>query len=745
MVSSALEAAERAVPSIKNRLSAIFNVRNSLIGSLMVLALIAVGLSTNQAIQAWSDAGEATRLVKLNDFDTDLGTLKEALSVERGLSMIALASGDRGGMYADRIDQNRRTAEQAFERVRAGAEELPDFKGKKDTLDALTRAYTTYLGVRSQVDGAIAAGGEPVRRLRQAFGGVIDAGRDLRLNAEHALAGSNAAISAYMRLKFRLWEMKEYAAQEWGSVGANVAANDPISEQERTLNAIRAGRVQGAWDDAASLVSSGLTDDDLTSFIDDVNNEFFEAFRFDVLYAISDESIDVEAGGTYSMSSSEFVAMATAASAPIELLAIEAAERTEALATDNAGTNQGLFVLQVIVLAIVGTIAVATYITVVGRVVLPLASLRGVMERIVDGDLEAEVRGADRHDEIGDMAKAVQVFKDNAREKIHLEEEQKRAEEEQRRTKDEQERQAHEAEEARRQEKEEQERSAREQRQAEMLALADSFEKSVMAVVDGLSSSAGEMERAAQEMAATAEDTSSKSAVVSTAAKQATANVQMVASAAEELSSSVKEISGQTGQSSESARDAVNKTEQASTEIQDLVHAGEKIGDVVQLINDIADQTNLLALNATIEAARAGEAGKGFAVVASEVKSLASQTAKATQEISDQISGMQAATRQAVSAIEAIGKIIKEIDATAVSIASSVEEQDVSTQEIARNVAEVSAGTEEVTSNISAVSEGASSTGAAASQVLGSAQALAQQSTDLKQEVEKFLATIRAA
>jgi methyl-accepting chemotaxis protein len=253
------------------------------------------------------------------------------------------------------------------------------------------------------------------------------------------------------------------------------------------------------------------------------------------------------------------------------------------------------------------------------------------------------------------------------------------------------------------------------------------------------------MEGAALGLTETAEDNAGRAKVVSTTADHATNSLQMVASAAEQLSASVREIASQTNQSSTSARDAVQRTERASGDIRELVDAAQRIGDVVNLINDIADQTNLLALNATIEAARAGEAGKGFAVVASEVKSLATQTAKATNDISEQISGMQDATKKTVDAIEAIRLIISEIDTTAVSIASAVEEQDASTQEIARNVAEVSAGAQDISRDMASLNEGAASNGAAANQVLGSAKSLSRESGELRSQVERFLESIRAS
>lgn len=363
---------------------------------------------------------------------------------------------------------------------------------------------------------------------------------------------------------------------------------------------------------------------------------------------------------------------------------------------------------------------------------------------LAQGKLEVEVPSADAQDEVGDMARSVQIFKENAIERQRLEAEQREREEQERARAEEEERRKREQEEAQRERELEREETARQERRQAMLDLADKFEASVMAVVQGVSNSATEMENAARGMAETADDTSKKSEVVANAAQQASSNAQMVASAAEELSASVREITGQTNQSSAAARDAVSRTENAGKDVAELVDAAQKIGDVVKLINDIAEQTNLLALNATIEAARAGDAGKGFAVVASEVKSLANQTAKATQEISEQVEGMQQATNLAVRAMDEIKGIIGEIESTSVSIASAVEEQDASTQEIARNVGEVSTGTEEVTSNIHAVNQGATSTGSAATEVLSAAQLLTQQSDELRGQVESFLATIRS-
>ncbi len=284
-----------------------------------------------------------------------------------------------------------------------------------------------------------------------------------------------------------------------------------------------------------------------------------------------------------------------------------------------------------------------------------------------------------------------------------------------------------------------------EEKRRTMNELADRLERQVKDVVDGVGAAATEMQATAQQLSVTAEETSRQSANVATASNQAASNVQTVAATAEELSASIAEIGRQVGQSTKITRNAVEQVESANRTVTGLSEAGTMIGEVVNLISDIAGQTNLLALNATIEAARAGEAGKGFAVVAQEVKNLASQTAKATEDISKQIASVQDETRDAVTAIGNIRGIIGEVDDIATTISSAVEEQGVSTQEIARNVQQAAQGTQDVNENIESVSKAAGETGAASGQVLNAAQEMSHQAEGLRGEVERFLQEIRAA
>ncbi|MGU3422359.1 cache domain-containing protein [Methylobacterium sp. D54C] len=355
--------------------------------------------------------------------------------------------------------------------------------------------------------------------------------------------------------------------------------------------------------------------------------------------------------------------------------------------------------------------------TLIGRsVARPMRAMTAFMTDLAAGDLTREVPGAERRDEIGAMAAAVQVFKDNLIRTRQLEEETAQAR-----------------------------ASAEEHRKRAMREMADGFEAAVGGVIGMVSSSATELQATAGTMSGTAAETAAQSSAVAAAAEEAASNVNTVAAAAEELGSSVQEIGRQVDGAAELARQAVGEADQAGTLVHELSTAVARIGDVVGLISNIASQTNLLALNATIEAARAGAAGKGFAVVAAEVKALAEQTAKATSEISGQILQIQVSTGQAVASIGGITGRIREISNVATSIAAAVEEQGAATQEIVRNVAQAASGTGEVTGNIAGVAGAAEETGAAATQVLGAASELSRQSEHLTAEVARFLATVRAA
>jgi methyl-accepting chemotaxis protein len=363
----------------------------------------------------------------------------------------------------------------------------------------------------------------------------------------------------------------------------------------------------------------------------------------------------------------------------------------------------------------------------------PIVRMTDTMADLAGGNNDVEIPSLGQTNEIGKMADAVEVFRANAIENLRLAEEEKQATIERERAK-----QA----ETDREAADNAEQAARQER---IDTLTSGFGDTVEEILGVVSAQSTEMEATAQSMSEIAKQTMDESVSVSSAAEQASASVQTVASAAEELSSSISEISRQVTHSAEISTKAVDAANDTNTTIRELAEAAQRIGEVVDLINDIAEQTNLLALNATIEAARAGDAGKGFAVVASEVKNLASQTAKATEDIGGQISAIQGTTNKAVTAIERIGKTISEMNEIATTIASAVEEQGAATSEISRNVQEAASGTQSVSESIVTVRGASEQTGTASGDVLGASRELAERFGSLQSEVEGFLENIKSA
>jgi len=375
----------------------------------------------------------------------------------------------------------------------------------------------------------------------------------------------------------------------------------------------------------------------------------------------------------------------------------------------------GIFVAAALLL---GFIAFA----IVRQITVPMNGLSVAMRSLASGDSNVAIPALTRSDELGSMAQSVDVFKQNAVEREKLEAEQAKARE---------------AEDARLKAE-----AARAEKVSGMIA---EFDASAKQILTSVTSAAEQLKSSATTMTTTADDASQRTTAVASASEEASTNVQTVASATEEMTASVQEISRRVTHSSEIAASAVKQAEGANAKVASLVEAAQKIGEVVSLINDIADQTNLLALNATIEAARAGEAGKGFAVVASEVKSLASQTATATEEIGGQIAAIQASTTDAVSSIQEIAKTIAEISEVATTVASAVEEQEAATREIADNIQQAASGTQDVSTNIVEVSRGVQETGSAAQQVLAASDQLSTQAADLQKAISGFLDNVKAA
>lgn len=406
-----------------------------------------------------------------------------------------------------------------------------------------------------------------------------------------------------------------------------------------------------------------------------------------------------------------------AANKSIETLWMEASKELDRLLSKRSSDAISSMVKSFVAAGIIALLALAMTYIVARGISMPTRKMKDAVEMMAEGQFEMDIPGADRGDELGEMARAVVAFRQAAIEKAHREAADKRNEEE----------------------------KLAQMRRVEMNRLAERFETSVGEVVANLTAATSQLGNSAKIMHSNAQSTQTLSSDVTHISDENTSNIQSVASATEELSSSVGEIGRQVQESTRIAANAVQQVEATNSRIADLSAIATRVGDVVKLITAIAEQTNLLALNATIEAARAGDAGRGFAVVAQEVKALATQTAKATEEISTQIDSMQSATQESVSSIASITSTIEQIAHIATTIAAAVEEQGAATQEIARNVQHVAQGTRNVSSNITEVNRGASETMSAASQVLDATSSLSTQGSRLNQELSSFMGTLRSA
>jgi len=725
--------------------SSILSIRNALLGLTIILVLIILALSFTTMRSASALQAQAERSMYLNDTNDQLTAMLLAVAEERMAMAAIYGFADRPPAELVAVAKAKRQSVQTqYRSLSQQLADFPDFDGRANFDKDLKGAYGAYRDMTDDVLIDIDRTGDArelrLRSIVRTQNKLIDAGANLMTAAETAFSSNDSQIEAVRRLKRKLWEMLEYSGRDSSAIAENIASGDPLSAIKLQLISQDGGVVRSSWRETQSILKSELSQTQFAGQIDAIEDGFFGDFdilRDDVYAAAEFEE-------PYPVTVMEWIEAGAMSAKPVQTLSADATAFAQTMNQEAVSAAGGSFVFALsgfIVTLAIGAVAVWV---VVGRVVQPVNGLSSTMEELAIGRLETDVPFTDRADEVGAMARSVQVFKENAIERQRLEVERHEAEKADVERQAAAERERLDRETAERERAEEQEQKARAERREEMLAMADQFESALSAVVNSVSQSASDMESAAQNLTATAKQTTEQSQTVANAAEQASGNANMVAASAEELSSSVREITEQTNQSSSSARDAVGRTDTAVRDVAELESAAQKIGEVVQLINDIAEQTNLLALNATIEAARAGDAGKGFAVVASEVKSLAAQTANATDEISAQVAEMQNATSTAVSAINDIRGIISEIEATATSIASAVEEQDASTQEIARNVAEVSSGTGEVSSIIRGVYEGASTTGTAAGDVLQAAQALTAQSDTLRSEVDGFLSQIRS-
>jgi methyl-accepting chemotaxis protein len=670
-----------------------------------------VAVSKYQTMDKVSEAQERLAIVRA------IGDIPRYLNSERGFATNILfgpATVDPK-MRADLNEKMRKPTDGARDKMNALRKALPGSLEDGDGLGAGIDALNTkFLALREAMDKAIDGAAEA---RKDAAKKIIADNAILNNSAAALLDGQVRRMALLDGAAFRqamyantAWSLRDVggfnASQHKNIVGAKRAATDA----EKMELSRAQGRADQILMSLQELRGNPATPANVAAALERMNSAYVERFGKE-LTLVKEGAIS----GKFDHDVDTFyVESQLGLNSVIEVrdAFYDNAEQVLGAAYSSARFS---FLIAVAGLVAVAAASIALAMMVRRRVCQPIVNLTATMSHLASGDVSAEIPGAERNDEIGAMAAAVQVFKDNMIKADRLAAEK------------------------------EAENQVKVRRAQVLDELTHKFEAKVSELVGGLSAASAVMEETAQSMSSTASATNRQAAVVAAASDQTSTNVQTVASATEELSSSITEIGRQVTQSTQIAARAVENARRTGDTARSLAEGAQKIGDVVTLIQSIAAQTNLLALNATIEAARAGDAGRGFAVVASEVKSLAGQTAKATTEISEQIAAIQAASDETVAAIKNVVDVITEIDQIGTAIAAAIEEQGSATKEISRSVQEAACGTQEVNSNISGVQKAADDTGAAASQVLGAAEQLSAQSRDLAGQVNRFLSEVRAA
>ncbi|MGA2994445.1 methyl-accepting chemotaxis protein [Bradyrhizobium sp.] len=681
-----------------------------------VLGIFLVALSAMELVSAVERNEAAQRVASLAGTDQQLFATLMGFRLERGTTIPGLISEAPADSVAEtRVATNREASENGYRAV------IERLAGTADPtlsplLARLMAAHETLAELRTKADAATHwPKSERDPSVAQDYPKAAQVYLDAILGLTGALEASlklvDPVVDQLLMVKQAAWAARSFGGLVAVRIENNAAAGQPFSQADVVAAAEDRGRAALAW----SQIMEAVARADAPASIVDIVARSKEPAAVAIVERQREIVKAMSNGQKAELPVSELQKISTASLVPsVDVANAALAEMVARAGRQMSGATRSL-ALNGVMMLVALAMTIAGFVIVHRRVSAPIRRLTGAMRRLAEHDLATELQGTERTDEIGDMSRAVAIFKQNMLEADRLSAEQQN------------------------------EQGRKEQRQIVIEGFIAAFDQSVTESLRSLAAASTELQTTAHSMSATAEQTSSKSATVASVSEEASTNVQTVASATEELSASINEISRQVAESTGIAGEAVSQAERTNAQVHALADAAQRIGDVVKLISGIAGQTNLLALNATIEAARAGEAGKGFAVVASEVKSLATQTAKATEEITAQVAAIQEATGSSVQAIQAIGETISRVNHIAAAIAAAVEQQGAATQEIARNVQQAAAGTTEVSGHIASVSQAAGETGVAAGEVLGSAKGLVQLSEALRDNVDRFIGNIRAA
>jgi methyl-accepting chemotaxis protein len=695
-----------------NRLTANFLLKSII----SVMAAVVVLILAAGAWSSWQRLGSATRILAVADASAHAFKAMHNLRTDRS-STVRIVNGE-GLIEADMEKYITGLREAEMPAARAAAELLAgiDFAEKATLYPELQRIIKAVTDLQKETWEAVH---KPKASRRAGLGDEYMRDTTALLETlEKISARIFAAVKNSDPINDQLMEMKQLAwmVRNFGGEGSLLVSNGLAAGRlpaEARLKYVRnIGGSEVAWAALEDLAYGSKLSSKLMDTVAAAKKAYFDP----AYIAKRDQLLDILiAGEKADMTPSQWSPYTVGRLSNLLSVAEGALEAAREHGAAQRSSAQRDLILESVVLLIAMTLAIGSILVVSRRIMGPLQVIQTAMVRVAGGDLNAEVRFTDRQDEIGALAGALGTFKQNAVEKARIEEEQRTR------------------------------HTQAEQRQQAIEGHIKSFEGQMRDALSALGQASGDMRTTSDGMSATAERTNSQVKSVASASDEASSNVQTVAAASEELSASIAEISRQVSHAATIAGRAVDETKQTDGTVQGLAEAATRIGEVVKMINDIAGQTNLLALNATIEAARAGEAGKGFAVVASEVKSLANQTAKATEDISAQINAIQNVTKDAVDAIKRIGGTIGEVSSVATSIASAVEEQGAATQEITRNTQQAAQRTKDVSGHIEGVTSGANATGQAAQGVKSAAEALGRQGEQLRAQVDDFLRKIRAA
>jgi methyl-accepting chemotaxis protein len=665
--------------------------------------------------QAWGRLATTSRIANIADASANAFKAMHNLRTDRSTTNRTLNANDP--IDKEQETYLRKIRDSEMPAVRAAAKMLADidFADKKTLLPELNRLIDSVTKMQTEFWEAVV---KPKSARRAALAteymettsALLQVLEKISSQLAAAIHHSDPLVDQLLSIKGTAWLLRNTAGEASLLVSNSINAGKAPPET-RLAYTKHVGGIDAVW---ASLenAAAGEIPADVASAIKAAKQAFFEASYV----ALRDRLLNqVLAGEKAELTPTQWAPITVDRMGSAVVVAEKAldAAKEQGLKLHQLALTELIIKLSLLIAAI--AVAAISVIVVTRRVITPLHAVRDAMLAVASGDHSVEVPFATRKDEIGALAGALGTFKQSAVEKTRIEEEQK-----QRHT-----------------------RNAERQQAVEQHI--GSFENQVREALDALSSASEQMRQTSDSMSMISEQTNSQVRTAARASNEASSNVQSVAAASEELSASIGDISRQVTHAASIAARAVEQARQTDNTVQGLSETASKIGDVVKLINDIAGQTNLLALNATIEAARAGEAGKGFAVVASEVKSLASQTAKATEDISQQIAAVQRVAQEAMDAIKGIGGTIAEVSEVATAIAAAVEEQGSATMEITRNTQQAAQGTRDVSENIAGVSSGADQTGNSAQSVKSAADALGQQAQHLRNQVNDFLGRIRAA